>query len=467
MMHETRDFSERTRRDLRAIFADGIAFSLMVGLGETYVPAFALALGMSEVAAGWVVSVPLIFGALLQLISPYAIRAFKSHKRWVVLCAATQAVIFLIYAGAAFIGALPTIALYLIAAVYWGAGLATGPAWNTWVATLIPKPIRATYFGKRSRIAQGAVLGGVVIGGMALQWGSGEGAVLRIFGVLFLAAGLARAFSAALLASQSEPNPLPEGHRVVSPREWINRLTGQADGRLLVYMLAVQIAVQVSGPFFTPFMLKQLHFSYVEYLLLVSVSFGAKMLVFPFVGSLARRLGPQTLLYAAGFGIIPLAGLWVVSNSFPWLMCVQMLSGSMWAVYELCTFLLMFDHIEEKERTSVLTTFNLANAAAMVGGALIGGSILTALGAERDAYLILFGLSSGLRLVSVIFLLRLRHVTFEPKPIAVRALGARPNTGSLDAPIVAGMDEDDDQLETDRDDLPEDSTEVEPAAAAM
>lgn len=443
-MTEPIDAGERTRRDLRAIFADGIAFSLMVGLGETYVPAFALALGMSEVAAGWIVSIPLIFGALLQLISPYAIRALKSHKRWVVICAAVQAIIFLIYAAAAFIGALPTTALYIIAAVYWGAGLATGPAWNTWVATLIPKPIRATYFAKRSRIAQGAVLGGVIIGGAALQWGSGEGAVLRIFGILFLAAGLARASSAFLLASQSEPNPLPKGHRVVSPREWFSRLAGAADGRLLVYMLAVQVAVQISGPFFTPFMLKQLHFTYVEYLLLISMSFGAKMTVLPFVGTLARRLGPQTLLYAAGFGIIPLAGLWVVSNSLAWLMFVQILSGSIWAVYELCTFLLLFDHIEEKERTSVLTTFNLANATAMVGGALIGGSILTALGAERDAYLLLFGLSSGLRLVSVIFLLRLRHVTFEPKPIAMRALAARPNTGSLDAPIVAGMEDGED-----------------------
>lgn len=434
--------SERTRRDLRAIFADGIAFSLMVGLGETYIPAFALALGMSEVAAGWIVSIPLIFGALLQLISPYAIRGLKSHKRWVVLCASAQAIIFLIYAAAAFIGALPTIALYLIAAIYWAAGLATGPAWNTWVATLIPKPIRATYFARRSRIAQGAVLAGVIIGGLALQWGSTDQTIiLRIFGLLFLAAGLARAASAILLASQSEPNPLPDDHRVLSPREWLTRLNGKADGRILIYMLAVQVAVQISGPFFTPFMLKQLHFSYGEYLLLISMSFGAKMTVLPFVGSLARRLGPQTLLYAAGFGIIPLAGLWVVSNSLAWLMLVQILSGSIWAVYELCTFLLLFDHIEEKERTSVLTTFNLFNAAAMVGGALIGGTLLTALGADRSAYLILFALSSGLRLVSIIFLLRLRHTTFEPKPIAMRALAARPNTGSLDAPIIAGMDE--------------------------
>ena len=37
------------RRDLRLIVLDGVAFSVMVGLGETYLAPFALALGLSEV----------------------------------------------------------------------------------------------------------------------------------------------------------------------------------------------------------------------------------------------------------------------------------------------------------------------------------------------------------------------------------------------------------------------------------
>ncbi|MFM7291443.1 MAG: hypothetical protein ACKO6B_09440, partial [Planctomycetia bacterium] len=40
------------RRDLWVTTADAAAFSLMVGCGETYLPAFALALGLGPVAAG-------------------------------------------------------------------------------------------------------------------------------------------------------------------------------------------------------------------------------------------------------------------------------------------------------------------------------------------------------------------------------------------------------------------------------
>ena len=38
--------SSQLRRDLRAMLGDGVSFSVMVGVGESYLPAFALALGM-------------------------------------------------------------------------------------------------------------------------------------------------------------------------------------------------------------------------------------------------------------------------------------------------------------------------------------------------------------------------------------------------------------------------------------
>ncbi len=40
------------RRDLHAMVSDGVAFSAMVGFGESYLPAFALALGLGSITAG-------------------------------------------------------------------------------------------------------------------------------------------------------------------------------------------------------------------------------------------------------------------------------------------------------------------------------------------------------------------------------------------------------------------------------
>ena len=75
------------RRDLRAIIGDGVAFSVMVGAGESYIPAFALAAGLGEITAGLVATLPMLVGAAFQLVSPAAVRRLGSQRRWVVLCA--------------------------------------------------------------------------------------------------------------------------------------------------------------------------------------------------------------------------------------------------------------------------------------------------------------------------------------------------------------------------------------------
>lgn len=59
-----------------------------------------------------------------------------------------------------------------MAAVYWGSGLAIGPAWNTWMGALVPRPLRAHFFAYRTRMMQLAVLAGFVVGGCLLQWAS-------------------------------------------------------------------------------------------------------------------------------------------------------------------------------------------------------------------------------------------------------------------------------------------------------
>jgi len=54
------------RKDLRTSTAEGMAASVMVGMGETYLPVFVLALSGSQVACGLVSTVPLVIGAVIQ-----------------------------------------------------------------------------------------------------------------------------------------------------------------------------------------------------------------------------------------------------------------------------------------------------------------------------------------------------------------------------------------------------------------
>jgi hypothetical protein len=178
------------RRDLRAMTADGIAFSAMVGLGEAYVPAFALALGHGATAAGLLATLPLLAGACFQLVTPEAVRRLHSYRRWVVACARFQALCFVPLALAALWSWGPLAWLLAVASIYWGFSMATGPAWNAWATSLVPARLRVRYFARRSRSAQAALLIALLCSGAVLETGRRHQLELSAFAALFaLAAG--------------------------------------------------------------------------------------------------------------------------------------------------------------------------------------------------------------------------------------------------------------------------------------
>src|SRR5689334_1991421 len=72
------------RRDLCASVWDAGAYSVMVGIAETYFGAFALALGLGSAGAGLMVTLPVLLGSMLQLVTPWGVLRLGSHKKWIV-----------------------------------------------------------------------------------------------------------------------------------------------------------------------------------------------------------------------------------------------------------------------------------------------------------------------------------------------------------------------------------------------
>ncbi len=429
------------RRDMTVSTVDGTAFSVMVGIGEAYLAAFVVAATASRgaVAAGLVTTIPRLVGAVLQLAAPAAIRRVGALRPWIVFCVSVQAASFLPLVVMAWTGVIPVWAVFLTASVYWTMGMASGPAWITWVAWIFPRRVRGRYFGRRSLICQLGVLVGLAGGGLTLEYGRDVGREIELFGVLFLVAAGCRTVSAVFLSMYSEPGSVPPTHRSVGAIEVLRRLGRGGDTRFLSYLLLVQFSAQIAQPFFTPYMLVELKFSYREYLALMGATFIAKALTQPIWGGLAHRWG-QTgvtrLLWVGGMGIVPLPALWLVSDSFTYLLAVQLVSGMLWGAYELGMLLQFFDVIHEDERTSLLSLFNFCDAIAMAGGSLLGGLLLKVFGTGSEAYATIFLLSLGARLATVLYLTRTRTHMVEPAPIVVEADAVRPGMGSIDVPIM-------------------------------
>ncbi len=439
---EPRD-PERLRRDLRSSVNDGVAHASMVGMGETYVPAFALALGHGEVAAGLLAAAPLVLGAALQLITPAGVRHLGSHRRWVSACAALQAMTFAPLVFGAMQGSLPLAVLFATMTIYWAAGFSCASAWNSWMATLIPVRIRGPFFAQRTRSTQLALLMTLIGAGVLLEWSASQGLALAGFGSLFALAAFARLVSSHFLGRQTDVHP--DAHLGEDPprTHLVHQMVSGPTGRLFTFLVAMQLGVHVSAPFFTPYMLKELELSYGQFVALTAAAFVARAALLPWMGDFIRRYGARRLLGLASWGVSPLAALWILSDRFEVLLALQLFAGVAWGAYELSVQLLFFEVAHGPNRLRLLAVYNLANSGAMLVGSLLGGWMLQHLSLGAEAYHLLFLVSFGGRAASIALLARVPSIVVHRRPIVTRIAAVRPSAGAIQPPIVAALEEDD------------------------
>ena len=418
--------SSQLRRDLRAMLGDGVSFSVMVGVGESYLPAFALALGYGDVTAGLVATIPMLAGALLQLASPAAVGILDSHRRWIVLCAALQALCFAPLVVSALAHQMDLVLLFAVASLYWGLGMSTGPAWTTWASSLVPKRLRPAFFANRARASQLALVLALVGGGMILQLGKGQGAEFEAYALIFTLALAARGVSASFLSSQREPRTLEVGDTSISPAVIRKHVRTGGHGRLLLFLLTFQAGVMVASPYFTPYMLAELELSYLQNTVLSATAFGSRVLALPFLGRYVRRVGTKRVLWRAGLAISTFPILWLITDHFAWLLFLQVISGVGWAAFELASLLSFFERIPPQGQTSVLTLYNLANATAVVTGSAIGGLLLRGFGEGSTGFVAIFTVSTLARAAMLLFLRRVPELENPGNPPPIRALSVRP-----------------------------------------
>ncbi len=406
---------------------DGSAWAVMTGLGEQFLPVFILALALGDVASGWIVTLPPLLGAVLQLTSGRAVRWLGSHRRWVVLTAGLQALCWVPMVIVAAVGASPVWAVFAMATAYYASGAATGAAWSTWIGTLVPRRVRAKWFGKRQRATQLGLLIGFLIGGVALGAATGFKAidqasdnrkVLWVLAGLFAAAAVCRAISTWHLHASDEPVPLPDNHRHVSVKElWTRTVTGagSGDARLLIYVASVWLASNISSPFVNAYVLTHLATPYMPWAMLIGVVMLGKVLTLAALGRFAHKHGSRKLMLIGGVLIVPIGAMWMVSTEYWWLVMSQLFSGLAWGCFELGIWLLILERMNDDERTSLMSYYFLFIQIGMALGSLIGGWLLSGLGHDHRAYLVVFACSSVARLMTIPLLLVLLMERKRPK----------------------------------------------------
>lgn len=395
---------------------EGSAYSVSEGLGMRYITPFALKLGASNAHIGFLTSLPSLLGNFSQLFVPRFMERV-SRKKIVVMGALLQAIMWLliIAVGALFFlfsidsNITPTILVLIYTLlVLFGAFLV--PAWNSWMKDIVTEKA-GKYFGNRNRVVGFIALISMLAGGFILDYFKSTKIFLG-FVVLFTLAFLARVVSAFLLSKKYEPKLTHEKGYYFSFWQFIKYIPKSNFGKFTVLVALMQLATAIASPFFAVYMLKNLGFSYTQWIIVTISSSLASLLLMPLWGKFADHYGniKATKICAFLIPLIPL--LWFASpfiaksSLLGYLVLVEAFSGMIWAGFNLASSNFIYDTVTRQRMALCVAYFNMLSGVGVFIGATFGGFIssltFTILG--FSSILIIFFISGLARLVVSLFM---------------------------------------------------------------
>ncbi len=259
----------------------------------------------------------------------------------------------------------------------------------------------------------------------------GQGFVLA-FGI----AALARLLSALLLAMSHEPafRGLPDAGWT---RRFLRTSRGRAAWRLLMVGGLMQFFVYIGSPYFGPYMLKELDFTYIQYMSASVCVVMLKVASLPMWGRGVDAYGGRSIyaLAAVLVGLVPIPWLW--ADGLLWVLIAQGLSGLCWAAYEVSFFSLALEATYKSTRPYLFAAQNVIQGSAQLLGGLVGAALLSGVG---RAYLLVFAVSAGARTVlamGVPYLVpRLKaRPDVRKRELLLRVVGIRPHGGVMHRPL--------------------------------
>lgn len=403
------------RSTLRVSILDAVMYSAMLGFTQNYITPYALKMQASTTQIGLLSAIPSIFMVITQLISPSLVERVGSRKGFIL--------------PVVFLNMFMWLPILLIPYIFQGQqvwwliafvtlcntfdAMANAP-WGSMMADLVPEAIRGRYFSLRNRISGFVSMVVSLIAGGILAGFSNNAFVG--FTVILAGALISRALSFYYVLQMHEPPTRVLKGKQTSILKLSRNLISSNTGRFILFNALLNFSLFIAGPFFSVYMLRDLKFSYLTYVLINSVGGLSTLIFMTYWGKRVDRGGNIKVLKIASF-LIPFTPLmWMVSPNVFYLCFLQIVAGFAWSGYALTSSIFLYEAAPEKDRIRYIA---LNNALVYIGcslGSLLGGAIAPALPViiGKSSLLTIFLISGIARLISGLILLphisEVRHV---------------------------------------------------------
>jgi MFS family permease len=405
-------------RGLKAYRRDGAFASLSDNLAINFFEVYMISLGGGNRDVGLMASIANLLGFLSLAPGVMAAR-FLGHRKPIVLLfgGGLGRLMYLALALIPFIFSQPAMAIpamILFNGIRVFMGNFSNPAWTSMTASLVPEQVRGSYFASRN--AAIAITGSIAT--LSAGWIVLEGnrsSVHHLFGysLLFIAAFI---FGMISTWNFSQVPDIKADTKKTSPTEPGKQELGGFFRGLLHYPLFIaflsfsfvwNFALQVSGPFFNVYLVRELGASSAMVGMVATSGNIVQIFALPFWGGMVYKRGDLWVLVVTGLCIPVLPILWVFTHASWQPLLINLLTGFLWAGFNLANFNFLLKMIPESDRQEGAALYQALVLLSTVLGPLVGAEVVVHWG-----YRWVFALSGILRYGAffVFYLLGLRKI---------------------------------------------------------
>jgi MFS family permease len=388
----------------------------MLGLTQNYVTPYALAMKASTTQIGFLAGIPALAMVGTQFVSPVLVERTGSRKSFIVWSSLLHALMWL-----------PVLLIpYFFPnyQVWWLIAFITmcvafdslgNAPWNSMMADLVPGVVRGRYFALRNRIGSFVTFILSFVAGGILQALTGN--IFLGFTIIFAGAMVSRFFSSYFLSQMVEPPMLVVKSKQPSILKLSLTLSSTNIGKFIIFNALMNFAISFSSPFFSVYMLRDLKFNYVTYVIINATAALATLLFMPMWGRRIDKAGAVQVLKATSLFVPVVPIMWLFSANVYYLCLTQVIGGFAWGGFAVAVNIFLYFATTSENRMRYFAVSNALMFGGAAIGSLLGGIVAPVVPAIMKNSLLTIFLISGLARIIIVFVFipRISEVRQVPK----------------------------------------------------
>lgn len=417
---------------------EGILKSVKTGITTNFAAPFGLAIGLNPTLVTLLTSIPQLLGSISVLFVEKLINFVSKRKKLMVLCSYLESYTWLLVLTMAILSIKnPWLLITLVTfdAIFMNIQY---PIWNSIMSDTVPDSILGKYFGMRNFLVGVSSLLSVIIAGFVLnktaQFNYPLMGFAIIFGIAFISAYSATSYQYRMI----DPSPKIKSDSKRSFREFISTIKENNFGRYTWFFSTYQMFVYIAAPFYAIYLLEVLNFDYFTFTVISTAAAVSSLASMKIWGKLVDRYGSKKIMSITAF-IIPFSPiLWMSTVNWKLLTLIELLSGIVWAGFNLSCSTFMFESVKPEHKVKFYTYNKVLYGLGVFFGVLIGIALFNlplGVGAMSSSIFLIFFVSGALRFITAFVFVpgieeeKVVTIDFKKGNIFGRLITLRPKTG--------------------------------------